>query len=141
MWEPRYSHHNLVGLQSGIPHTYRSIYGYRLRSEILITGNVWYRVPQSKTWVSGPWSRFPPYLSTARVPRYQMGPGTGGPNAQCSISNNVLSQYRVKTVRPMYIQSVLDIQAHGKLGCVYAVTITAMSILLLRGGNFQVLII
>ena len=30
---------------------------------------------------------------------------------------------------------------HGKLGCLYAVTITAMSILLLRGGNFQVLVI
>ena len=30
---------------------------------------------------------------------------------------------------------------HGKLGCVYAVTITAMSILLLREGNFQVLVI
>ena len=31
--------------------------------------------------------------------------------------------------------------SHGKLGCVYAVTITAMSILLLREGNFQVLVI
>ena len=30
---------------------------------------------------------------------------------------------------------------HGKLGCVYAVTITAMSILLLREKNFQVLVI
>ena len=30
---------------------------------------------------------------------------------------------------------------HGKLGCVYAVTITAMSILLVREGNFQVLVI
>ena len=40
----------------------------------------------------------------------------------------------------MYIQSVLDSQAHGELGCVYAVTITAMSILLQREGNFQVLV-
>ena len=30
---------------------------------------------------------------------------------------------------------------HGELGCVYAVTITAMSILLLREGKFQVLVI
>ena len=30
---------------------------------------------------------------------------------------------------------------HGKLGCVYAVTITAMSILLLREGNFHILVI
>ena len=30
---------------------------------------------------------------------------------------------------------------HGKLGCVYAMTITAMSILLLREENFQVLVI
>ena len=30
---------------------------------------------------------------------------------------------------------------HGKLRCVYLVTITAMSILLLREGNFQVLVI
>ena len=30
---------------------------------------------------------------------------------------------------------------HGKLGCVYAVTITAMSILLLREGNFHTLVI
>ena len=30
---------------------------------------------------------------------------------------------------------------HEKLGCVYAVTLTAMSILLLREGNFQVLVI
>ena len=29
----------------------------------------------------------------------------------------------------------------GKLGCVYAVTVTAMSILLLREGNYQVLVI
>ena len=30
---------------------------------------------------------------------------------------------------------------NGKLECVYAMTITAMSILLLREGNFQVLVI
>ena len=36
--------------------------------------------------------------------------------------------------------SVLAACAHGKLGCVYDVTITAMSILLVREGNFQVLV-
>ena len=30
---------------------------------------------------------------------------------------------------------------HGKLGCVYAVTITATSILLVREGHFQVRVI
>ena len=34
-----------------------------------------------------------------------------------------------------------NLHHHEKLGCVFAVTITAMSILLLREGNFQVIVI
>ena len=39
------------------------------------------------------------------------------------------------------LASTATAPSHGKLGCVYAVTLTAMSILLLREGNFQVLVI
>ena len=55
--------------------------------------------------------------------------------------NNVpaLRQYAASDSHMLSVQAA-SIE-HGKLGCVYVVTITALSILLVREGNFQVLVI
>ena len=69
----------LNSIMVSLPHMYRSIYGNRgiiFSSVILITVKVGYHWAKPGCQVSG--SKFPLYLSTAWVPRYQWG----------SISNN-----------------------------------------------------
>ena len=76
---------------------YRSIDGYRgtiLSSDISITGEVGYH--RAKPECQFPGSRFPLYLSTAWVPRYQWGPRTGGPTLIVQFQTIYCHKYRVK---------------------------------------------
>ena len=63
----------------------------------------------------------------------------GGEGAQIHVCLGGMSCGPVTMVNKTHDD--LDGSEHGKLGCVYAMTVTAMSILLLKEGNYQVLVI